>query len=521
MLNHGALSLQANRGNQLPDMSELHRLLSQALGRRGQHIQTAWRSTDKSADFILDVISNTNGGDPKWRLFREQHGNRVLLFDYPSCDVLLVHNFMASSCADAQAKKQVKSQNAPIVPDTPPPFMGKGEASDPAKPAPQVHTPGIPSSGSIDQYPLDQLLQILKTHKLTGKLEVRNDQATALLYVRDGLPIDATASDTEGDDAIVELLTWKVGQFTFEPRVLRNSHTVHQPIESLLAQSKTLSERTIYLHNAGVKPTSTLSPKDANLTEEQFNQRGGRGAPVSPSEMFKFYRGLDGKQTIEQMLHSLQIPRVQLIHLIYHLAINGLIKINNQILLEKTSAVQPRMIETSAIQSVMMSLRRMETGMFIYPAFLYFLEQEYFRCYRSKTPLSVIVFEMRVQSGQSVRQMLPAAAMLDAVLRISQLKRHVDLLAHYDAFDYALLLPNTKANGAQIFAKRLVKALTETPLAGEVDASHLSLALGCASMPEDFTDLSELLGAADMAMAQSRDGKRPVVMFRDIKPISL
>src|ERR1700677_461188 len=110
MLNHGPLSLAANRGTSLPDMAELHRLLSQALGRRGQHIQTAWRSSDKSWDFILDVISNTNGGDPKWRLFKEQHGNRVLLFDYPSVDVLLVHNFMVSSCADAQAKKPVKPQ---------------------------------------------------------------------------------------------------------------------------------------------------------------------------------------------------------------------------------------------------------------------------------------------------------------------------------------------------------------------------------------------------------------------------
>lgn len=522
MLNQGALSMQSNRGNQLPDMAELHRLLSQALARRGQHVQTAWRSSDKQSDFILDVISNTNGGDPKWRLFKEQHGNRVLLFDYPSVDVLLVHNFMVSSCQDAQTKKVAAKPNAQvIVPDTPPPFMAGSEPADAAKRVQNLNAPGIPSSGSIAEHSLDRLLNIIKTHSLTGKLEVRNEQSTAMIFVKDGMPVDATAADAEGDDAIVELLTWTSGQFTFEPRVMRNSHTVHQPIESLLAQSKTLAERTLYLHNAGIKQSSTLTQKDPTLTEEMFNQRASRGAPAPIGEMFLFYRGLNGKLTIEQMMHTLQIPRVQLIHMIYHLVINGIIKINNQIVLEKATPFRPRAIEASAIQSVMMSLRRIETGMFIFPAFLYFLEQEYFRCYRSKTPLSVIVFEMRVQSGQSVRQMLPAAAMLDAVLRISQLKRHVDLLAHYDMFDYALLLPNTKANGAQIFAKRIVKALTDTPLAGEVDAGHLSLALGCASMPEDFTDLSELLGAADMAMAQARDNKRPVVMFRDIKPISL
>ena len=147
----------------------------------------------------------------------------------------------------------------------------------------------------------------------------------------------------------------------------------------------------------------------------------------------------------------------------------------------------------------MMSIRRAETGMFIYPAFLYFLEQEYFRSYRSGSPLSVLVFEMRylTQMGNEfIRQTLPPPALLDAVGRISTLKRHVDLLAHYDAFDYALLLPNTEPSGALIFANRLVKSLTASPLAGNIDPSKLILSFGSASVPEDFLDLSLLLGAA-------------------------
>jgi GGDEF domain-containing protein len=233
--------------------------------------------------------------------------------------------------------------------------------------------------------------------------------------------------------------------------------------------------------------------------------------------MRKFYRSLDGRKTMDEILRSMHFPRVQLINVLYHLVINDLVRISSAIVIEKAEEMHPRAIDSVAIQGVMMNLRRLETGMFIYPAFLYFLEQEYFRCHRSNTPLSVIVFEIRVLGAGAVLEMLPAPAVLDAVLRISQLKRHVDLIAHYDQFDYALLLPNTKANGAQIFAKRIVKALTDTPLAGNVDASKLCISLGCASMPEDFTELSELLGAADMAMTKSRTSQRQVVMFRDIK----
>jgi diguanylate cyclase (GGDEF)-like protein len=261
--------------------------------------------------------------------------------------------------------------------------------------------------------------------------------------------------------------------------------------------------------------------KRTNITDLEFVQRAAQQAPMNVEFMNKFYRMLDGKQTVEEMIRAFQLSRIQIIFLIYHLLTNDLIKISNVAVKSTSFAVQPRVIDGAAIQSVMMSLRRADTGMFIYPAFLYFLEQEYFRCYRSRSPLSVIVFEMRLRSGAESRQLLPGPAILDAVLRISQLKRHVDLLAHYDAFDYALLLPNTKANGAQIFANRLVRALTASPLGGEVDASKLSLSMGCSSIPEDFVDLSSLLGAADLAMAQAKSQNKPVIMYRDIKPITV
>ncbi len=526
MLKKSGLVAPANRGPVPPDITELHQLLSQALEKRGQHIQTAWRSSDKMTQFVLNVVCNIKGGDPQWSLNSENRGMRNQMFDYPSCDVLLVHNLMSSSCAELQATGRNQSglgnsQSRREEPTTKMNDAVQQVAQRHAEDAKTSSTPTVPTTGDISTLPLDELLRAITSAKMTGKLEVRNKEATALVYVQDGQPVDATASDAEGDDAIIELLTWREGQFVFESRVLRNSHTVHQTIDSLVSQSKQLSERTNYLKEAGMLSTSTLLPKRPNLTDLEFIQKAARGAPMNVEFMTKYYRGLNGKQTIEDMVRSMQMSRIQVVNLIYHLMTNDLIKISNEVVKPKPFAVQPRVIDGAAIQSVMMSLRRAETGMFIYPAFLYFLEQEYFRCYRSRSPLSVIVFEMRLVSGNSGRQMLPGPAVLDAVLRISQLKRHVDLLAHYDAFDYALLLPNTKANGAQIFANRIVRSLTSSPLGGEIEPARLSLSLGCASIPEDFVDLSSLLGAADLAMTQSRLQSKPVVMYRDIKPITV
>ncbi|MFN8553519.1 MAG: DUF4388 domain-containing protein [Candidatus Obscuribacterales bacterium] len=596
MLKKSGLLSQANRGPIPPDITELHQLLSQALERRGQNFQISWRSVDMMTTYTLNLASPLKGGEPRWQLTSELRGIRTPMFDYGSCDVLLVHNLMSAAVAELTTTGRMQSgigntiirrddtpgkmsdtiiqmqaatppqgsgpsatqtqpghgganaggapatsssthfapptmpgapqaahANAASTMPTPPAQAGSQSAAVPPPAAPPTRPEPIlpfPREGDIGSLPLDELLRKIVESRVTGKLEVRNKNATALVWVQDGSPVDATAGDAEGDEAIIELLTWRDGQYLFESRVLRNTHTVHQSIDALLSQSRQLSERTHYLKEAGMLFSSTLLPKRTNITDLEFVQRAGHQAPLNVEFMNKFYRMLDGKQTIEEMIRAFQLSRIQIITLIYHLLTNDLIKISNPAVKSKQFAVQPRVIDGAAIQSVMMSLRRADTGMFIYPAFLYFLEQEYFRCYRSRSPLSVIVFEMRMHAGNGNRQLLPGPAILDAVLRISQLKRHVDLLAHYDAYDYALLLPNTKANGSQIFANRLVKALTATPLGGELEPSKLALAMGCASIPEDFVDLSSLLGAADLAMAQAKAQNKPVVVYRDIKPIT-
>src|SRR5262249_10113449 len=127
---------------------------------------------------------------------------------------------------------------------------------------------------------------------------------------------------------------------------------------------------------------------------------------------------------------------------------------------------QAKRIDKGLIQNVMMSLRSPETGMFTYASFLYFVEQEYFRAYRSSNPMSIVVFQMRVQGPghDAPREPLPMAALSSAVRCIARVKRHVDLLAHYETHDYAVLLPNTKGPGAQVFATRVLKALMAEPL---------------------------------------------------------
>lgn len=109
-----------------------------------------------------------------------------------------------------------------------------------------------------------------------------------------------------------------------------------------------------------------------------------------------------------------------------------------------------------------MSLRREDTGLFIYPAFLYFLEEEFFRIYRARGTMSLLIFEIRelVETPEGFkRKPISTEAVADAVMRIFKRKRHTDILGHYEAFDFAAILPGTKPGGASVLRRRSTKVL--------------------------------------------------------------
>src|ERR1700733_1317490 len=470
MLRKSGLPVQLQQLPSAPGLPEIHQYLSLALEKRGRQIQISWDSVDKRAAFVLDIISSPKSSDPQWRLSYSEPGKkREVIFDYSSCDVLLVHNLILSSCNEVlQIAAGGKLKTSDFQPEPALSLIKSASKTRPDfEPGKGLLLQDVGSSkplsqrGDLAHVGVPALLQSLVATKVTGKLEITSSQGTALIYLKSGVPRHATTGDAVGEDALIELMTWKDGQFVFEPDILTDLQTVHQGIESLLAQGIQLSDRINFLKNAGFRRTSFLQQANPALKDLEFVQRVARGCPTDVGTLGKFYRSLNGTQPIEELAVKMQISPNQLVHMVYHLVSNDVVRISNEAKVAE-SPVEPRPIDAGAIQNVMISLRRAETGMFIYPAFLYFLELEYFRSYRSGSPLSVIVFEMRLisQIGQDiVGQVLPKSALLDAVGRICKLKRHVDLLAHYDAFDYVLLLPNTKAGGAHIFANRIVKAL--------------------------------------------------------------
>ena len=115
-----------------------------------------------------------------------------------------------------------------------------------------------------------------------------------------------------------------------------------------------------------------------------------------------------------------------------------------------------------------------------------------------------------MQEGEA----LPPQALNTAAMRIGLVKRPLDLMAHFESKDFAILMPNTKASQAAFVANRILDSLTVTPLAPGIDRANLSLCFGVANLPSDGEDLEALLNAASSAKAEARAGNFPIVLAR-------
>src|SRR5581483_9884524 len=130
----------------------------------------------------------------------------------------------------------------------------------------------------------------------------------------------------------------------------------------------------------------------------------------------------------------------------------------------------------------------------------------------------LILFSLGVRRGGEDSPMVEALQMIAirrAMQRIGLVKRQIDVLGHYETFDYAILLPNANAAAAGALANRIADVLREAPLSSDMDSRSLALAFGVASMPEDGVDLDKLIMNAKKARDEAKAGKRRVVLARD------
>ncbi|MBK9143609.1 MAG: DUF4388 domain-containing protein [Candidatus Melainabacteria bacterium] len=512
-----------------PSMQVVHQMLAEALEELNDRVEVTWKSPDPNgqAIFTLTVQSDPVGRDPNWQLFQTSGGTSSCLWKYASCDTLLVFNRVVASCGEAISAAHLTA-----------PQGAAGQESEfyyqPRSKKSQKKTVPLPVlanqtalakrntvlNGELAFIQISALLQSIQLAKMTGRLQVDGRDGAAEVFFVDGKPVHCTTPDGTGNESIYELITWQEGKFFFQPQVVTQKRTVSETLDSLVIQGVQLLDKLNLMRNSGFREDAVLAKTNEAISGVDLETMLSVGEPQLLEVQRQLYHAIDGNTAFEDLAAALNLPRSQWVPALSHLFRCRLIGLLSDVRRGATGkpALVPKTVDSAAVQAVMMSLRRPDTGMFNYPAFLYFLEQEYFRAHRAGTPLSVIIFEMRVKTGvkEVIREPLPTSALNESVLRITTTKRHNDLLAHYEGFDYALLCPDTRGEGARIFANRIVQALNREPLSNTVKPGALCLSFGIACIPEDFLELGFLLSAAETARNHSVETETEVVLYRDL-----
>ena len=366
---------------------------------------------------------------------------------------------------------------------------------------------------------MPQLLQTLAMGQLTGKLQVIGENAVGDIFFMDGVPVHAATPAEYGDDAIRELVAWEIGSYNFKPDQTTTMRSVQKMLPSIISEGMQLLDQKRLLKKAGLTFESYLVRRHKTLSDTELKLMLSKGSPLDWQLQKDIFDYLAQKRTLTDLLRDKPMETSLWTALIFNFLSCGLIDVKQQDHVQG-SALDFLGETKNEVQTLADTLIRPESGMLCYEALLYFLQYEYFRYEAYGFPLSLVVFDVlmrKQEASMEVYDRLPSQAASIASMRIDLVKRKLDVLGHFEALDYAIVMPNTKASSAAFVANRIYETLTATPLFPGVDKSSLFLSFGVANLPSDGDDLQSLVLAAKDAKARAKQGAFPVVLARSNK----
>lgn len=117
-------------------------------------------------------------------------------------------------------------------------YTGSGNWSPPGKPT-AVGAPWDPDGncrGTFGPLQVPNILQSLFLSESYGKLVLTSERMFCEVFFTHGKVVHCTVNGIEGNNAILEVLKWKGGSFTFYPNESTDKATLTCDLETLLLQ---------------------------------------------------------------------------------------------------------------------------------------------------------------------------------------------------------------------------------------------------------------------------------------------
>lgn len=489
----------------MPSLKDLEFASAEA-GKKKMTIELPW-GPEAGTAFVVVVTSAGEGS--VWSLFEGESTHGDPLWRHGSNDTALIHSLIYQMVPDEMLDQPPP---AAAVASTP---SGRATLTGLTAVSAMMDTSKASLQGRLENMQIATLVQSIQMSKMTGRLQLLDKADIAQIFFLDGNPVHATTPEANGDSAIVEVMAWETGDFLFFPDESTPDRSIKRRLDGMIMEGITLLDQQKFLDKQGLKQESFLLRKEARITPDEFKARVSRGAPIDLQPQMAMYELCDGRMRLHDILQRRPMMKVEWIPIIFNLVSCGLIApADESPFASKASGLAATEFDKGMITGVLRSLTRADTGMYTYPALLYFLEREFAKSCAFGMPLTLIVFEARIVLAEGP-QTLPIQAMKEIATRAETMKRPFDILAHYETFDFAFLLPGANSKNARMFAQRFADQLINVPLI-QGQTQRLLLAGGISTIPEDTQDLGRLMSAAREAKNKAKESRVPLKSFSEL-----
>lgn len=391
-------------------------------------------------------------------------------------------------------------------------------SGSPATPGSGATAAATSLEGSLENTKMSDVLSTYGMSKVTGLLEVVGETSIASVFFVDGAPRHAQVGATRGDDALKELITWRRGSYSFKPNKITDMVSCERSLQASIMEGTALLDQLRHLEEAGLVYESMLVLKQKNLGETELKLLLSKGHPLDFQWQKDMYELLKRRRSFTDLLRDKPMEMAQWAPLLFNFLYCGILEIKPPTH-ARAGALDFLGEGKQAIQALKYNFQRPDTGIYSAEALLYFMEYEYYRFEAYNWPLAFILFEAskRKSEGSIATEMLPAGVITTAARRIELVKRPLDSLGHFEGTEFGIILPNTRPSQAAFVANRILDALTNTPLANDLDRRNLVLSFGIAGLPSDGDDLPTLIESARAAKNEAKEGTFPIVLSRNLK----
>ncbi|MBU6450479.1 MAG: DUF4388 domain-containing protein [Cyanobacteria bacterium REEB67] len=362
--------------------------------------------------------------------------------------------------------------------------------------------------GNLKTMPSLGLLQTIALNENSGALEVSHLDGQITVYFESGKPVHAVAPTGEGLDILYRFVMQNEGWFRFVPDKKAEKLSIRIKPDEFIVEAASLFDENKYLKSLGLTMYSALFPKESLADWQELAQAlQDRGVPYD-EHVNHLYQALLQSPIASEALEQSDLSQASWIHALYKLVQSGLVIISNDGLDDADISkllVTTWTYDKKATDQFANTLYDTRTGLLRFEFLIFIIEREFERARTQMWPLCLLVFEIKKRNHETATLSAQDKELVQLTLaQISDTKRSIDWLTHFQNDQFAILMPGLDKSLASMFGRNFVDVCARNLGKLKEGQSDWEYSFGLASIPVDTIEWPRLVGFALEAQRSAR-----------------